>query len=318
MNSIAYCGLACCVCSENVKCVGCQSGGCDIHGWCKNYNCCREKGIAGCWECDDFPCQGGMLDKPRIRAFARFAKEYGTDELTRCLLRNKENGIIYHYNGQLVGDYDKCKTEEGIMTMISHAPASITVHYDTLIDENNDPVRDIQIMREYMDKWDGQVFIDELQLSKDKSVLEIGVGTGRLAVKTVPQCGKFTGIDISPKTIYRAKENLTDLPSVMLICDDFMLHKFDEQFDVIYSSLTFMHISDKLTAINKVAGLLAPYGRFVLSIDKNQEEFIDAGFSKVKVYPDNPDEICGYLKAACLKIEKQFETEFAVVVVTKK
>lgn len=62
MNPIAYCGLACCVCSENNKCVGCQSGGCDIHGWCKNHNCCREKGLNGCWECDDFPCSGSMLD----------------------------------------------------------------------------------------------------------------------------------------------------------------------------------------------------------------------------------------------------------------
>lgn len=118
MNSIAYCGLACCVCSGKDKCVGCQNGGCDVHGWCKNYNCCREKGLNGCWECPDFPCSGNMLDMPRIRAFARFAKEYGTDELMRCLLRNKENGIVYHYDGQLVGDYDKCKTEVEIFNMI--------------------------------------------------------------------------------------------------------------------------------------------------------------------------------------------------------
>ena len=103
-HPIAYCGLACCVCSENDKCVGCQAGGCDIHSWCKNYNCCREKGLNGCWECNEFPCSGGMLDKPRIRAFARFVKEYGENKLVRCLLRNKENGIQYHYAGQLVGD----------------------------------------------------------------------------------------------------------------------------------------------------------------------------------------------------------------------
>ena len=26
MNAIAYCGLACCVCSENKDCIGCQDG----------------------------------------------------------------------------------------------------------------------------------------------------------------------------------------------------------------------------------------------------------------------------------------------------
>ena len=59
-----------------------------------------------------------MLDKPRIRAFAEFAKRYGTDELEKCLLRNKEKGIVYHYKGQLVGDYDRCQTEEEIIEMI--------------------------------------------------------------------------------------------------------------------------------------------------------------------------------------------------------
>ena len=31
-----------------------------------------------------------MLDKPRIRAFAKFARRYGVEELEKCLLRNKE------------------------------------------------------------------------------------------------------------------------------------------------------------------------------------------------------------------------------------
>ena len=118
MKAIAFCGLACCVYSENKGCIGCQDGGCESHGWCKNYNCCKEKGLNGCWECSEFPCTGCMLDKPRIRAFAEFARRYGVEELEKCLLRNKEKGIVYHYEGQLVGDYDKCQTEEEIIEMI--------------------------------------------------------------------------------------------------------------------------------------------------------------------------------------------------------
>lgn len=191
--------------------------------------------------------------------------------------------------------------------------AQVVAHYNTFIDENNAPVDDPEPLRTYMDKWDGQAFIDELQLSKDKSVLEIGVGTGRLAVKVAPMCGSFTGIDISPKTIERAKENLADFQHMTLICNDFLTHQFDELFDVIYSSLTFMHIEDKLTAINKIAGLLKPDGRFVLSIDKNQDDYIDFDCRKIKVFSDNPDDICGYIKAARMKLEKQLETEFAYI-----
>jgi len=119
-NQISYCGLACCVCSENETCVGCRNDGCKGKEWCKNYTCCREKGLNGYWECAEFPCSGGMLDKLRIRAFARFVKEYGEEELVRCLLRNKENGVVYHDKGQLVGDYDKGQTEEEIFAIIKN------------------------------------------------------------------------------------------------------------------------------------------------------------------------------------------------------
>lgn len=47
-------------------------------------------------------------------------------------------------------------------------------HYDKLVDENNDPVHDPKPLRDYMDKWDGQRFIDCMKLDKFKSVLEIG------------------------------------------------------------------------------------------------------------------------------------------------
>lgn len=80
-------------------------------------------------------------------------------------------------------------------------------HYDKLIDENNDPVHDPEPLKAYMDKWDGNEFLSSLKLNKQSSVLEICVGTGRLAVRTAPLCRRFCGIDISPKTINRAAEN---------------------------------------------------------------------------------------------------------------
>ena len=87
--------------------------------------------------------------------------------------------------------------------------------------KKNDPVRDPQVLRDYMDKWDGQIFINSLQLNKNKNVLEIGVGTGRLAIKVIPNCKHFTGIDFSPKTIERAIENLERFDNKTLICGDF-------------------------------------------------------------------------------------------------
>ena len=191
-------------------------------------------------------------------------------------------------------------------------------HYNKLIDENNDPVRDPKPLRDYMDKWDGDKFIESMQLDKSKTVLEIGIGTGRLAIKVAPNCKSLCGIDISEKTIGRATENLSTYQNIKLVCGDFMSCEFEAQFDVIYSSLTFMHIQDKLSAIQKIANLLTNNGLFVLSIDKNQNEYIDMGDRKVKIYPDNPNDIRSYLSISKLKIINEFETDHAYVTVSTK
>lgn len=66
-----------------------------------------------------------------------------------------------------------------------------------------------------------QIILDLMQLDKNKNVLEIGVGTGRIASKVAPHCLQFTGIDISSKTIERARINLADHSNIFLICNDF-------------------------------------------------------------------------------------------------
>lgn len=117
-KGIAYCGLACCLCGHN-SCPGCREDGCKEREWCKNLKCCREKGLSGCWECGEFPCnEKSMLDQKRIRAFARFAKEYGAENLLDCLERNERSGMVYHNPGELKGDYDKPDTEEKIMELL--------------------------------------------------------------------------------------------------------------------------------------------------------------------------------------------------------
>lgn len=187
----------------------------------------------------------------------------------------------------------------------------VRAHYDRLIDENNDPVLDPPELKAYMDLWDGQDFIDRMALAPDKKVLEIGVGTGRLAVHAAPRCGEFYGVDLSEKTLIRAREHLGHLPHVHLICGDFLSCDLPMDFDVIYSSLTFMHIPEKQAAISKAAALLKKGGRFLLSLDKNPSPVIDMGTWQLPVFPDDPGQIRGCLMAADLEIREAYETEMA-------
>ena len=235
--------------------------------------------------------------------------------------------FICHYTEERKALYDKLKADGKYKVYALKDDESLVVntiaddvirHYDLLIDENNDPVHDPKPLQDYMDKWDGQVFIDKMELNKDKSVLEIGVGTGRLAIRVAPLCGEFYGVDISPKTIERAKDNLAKLENVSLTCADFLSYEFGRTFDVVYSSLTFMHIEDKQRAVNKIAGLLNDAGRFVLSIDKNPSEFIDTGTRKIRIFPDTPVEMAECIRTAGLTILYQYDTEFATIFVAQK
>lgn len=111
------------MCSKNETCVGCKNRGCRLVDSCKNFNCCTEKGLAGCWECNEFPCPDSVLDSVRIRAFVRFIREYGEDTLMDCLEKNERKGIIYHYEGELTGDYDRLSTEDEVIALISNGKA---------------------------------------------------------------------------------------------------------------------------------------------------------------------------------------------------
>ena len=129
---------------------------------------------------------------------------------------------------------------------------SVEEHYDLLIQEGNDPANDPPVLQEYMNKWDGHPFINALDLHPEDKVLEVGVGTGRLAKRVLNiGCGHFTGIDISLTTIARAGENLSSWDNKSLICGDFIGYDFNQTFDTIYCSLTLFHFKDKRAFVQK-------------------------------------------------------------------
>ena len=114
-NSISYCGLICCLCSSDGSCDCKANNHCNREG-CFQYECCTERGYSGCWECPDFSCDKDMLKQLRLKTFVKCIREDGIENFSRCILRNLENGILYHRDG-IHGDYD-LDTEEEILYLI--------------------------------------------------------------------------------------------------------------------------------------------------------------------------------------------------------
>lgn len=118
-KGMAYCGLACVLCSEEA-CPGCKAKGQKEGCECTVYQCAVSKGLDGCYECKEFPCSEEMHQNVRNRAFNRFAREFGKDELLNCLHRNFEEGICYHRSGGIAGDYDSRMKEEEVLDFIRY------------------------------------------------------------------------------------------------------------------------------------------------------------------------------------------------------
>lgn len=127
-DSIGYCGLVCKFCHEADKCEGCKSKGncCGRYlskNGCHQYNCCVEKGIKGCWECDIAPCDKDMFSNQhdiRNKTFIKCAKHDGIEKLAEYVLRNKENGIKYGWNK----DYDNLDSEEAVLDLLHNGANS--------------------------------------------------------------------------------------------------------------------------------------------------------------------------------------------------
>ena len=113
---IARCGLACCLCSENVECGGCDSGRCPDRDRCENRRCSRERGISHCYACEE-TCKKGLLSKIKPYGFTLFIKRYGVDRLLDCLEENEKRGIVYHREG-INGDYDDFDDVEKLIEFI--------------------------------------------------------------------------------------------------------------------------------------------------------------------------------------------------------
>ena len=97
VDPIAYCGLSCNHCFLKEGCGSCRSdyNTCSYavscpERVCPNAACCKERGIDGCYECEDLAaCQKGFYangnDGNAIKALAMFIRKYGKKELSSVM-----------------------------------------------------------------------------------------------------------------------------------------------------------------------------------------------------------------------------------------
>jgi 2-polyprenyl-3-methyl-5-hydroxy-6-metoxy-1,4-benzoquinol methylase len=92
------------------------------------------------------------------------------------------------------------------------------------------------------------------------SVLDVGCGLGRLAVKLASANREVTAVDLSPEMITRARKQ----GSATFLCGDFLERDFTaRQFDCVISAAALHHMPEDV-AVPRMVELLRPGGRLVI------------------------------------------------------
>lgn len=92
--------------------------------------------------------------------------------------------------------------------------------------------------------WDGHPFLrqlkDEVQLTKDMSVLDIGCGNGAYSIVIAEKVGKVVGIDLSPKMLAHAETSAkkAGISNTTFLLADFNDVILEDKFDLVFAHMT--------------------------------------------------------------------------------
>jgi ubiquinone/menaquinone biosynthesis C-methylase UbiE len=113
--------------------------------------------------------------------------------------------------------------------------------------------------------------LDVAQLRRGETILDVGCGTGTLALEAyerVGEAGRVVGMDSDPKQIARARSKAGRKHAAI----DFRIGSMDrlefpdQTFDVVLSTMMMHHLSDdaKRRGLAEIARALSPGGRLVV------------------------------------------------------
>lgn len=133
-----------------------------------------------------------------------------------------------------------------------HLDPAYAAGYDRKTGPHFDPTEDVALLR-------------ELGLGETDTLVDLGAGTGALALAAAPACRRVVAVDVSPAMLAVGSEEADrrGIRNVEFVREGFLTYEHrDAPADVVYSRNALHHLPDfwKAIALARIAGFLRPGG----------------------------------------------------------
>ena len=134
----------------------------------------------------------------------------------------------------------------------------------------------------YWDSFEKDQVLPLLGAIKDKQILDVGAGTGRLVSRLVNAGAEVTALDISDVMVSKLKAKSYKLKAIVGDAEDLPFEV--ESFDIVIATFLIVHLKDLERFFDEVYRVLKPGGLFlVTNINQRKAPEIKVGKDLVEV-----------------------------------
>ncbi len=176
----------------------------------------------------------------------------------------------------------------------------------------------------YLNSFEKGKFLSLLPEIKDKKILDVGAGTGRVSLPLALAGAQVTALDVSEKILEVLKRKNKKIATVVGEAENLPFE--NESFDIVTAAFLVVHLKDPKIFFDEVYKVLKPDGLFLVSnINQKEPPVVKTkeGDIQIKSYYHRPEKIREILKDLAFSIEKEemiFESEVWVnqIILAKK
>lgn len=176
----------------------------------------------------------------------------------------------------------------------------------------------------YLNSFEKGKFLSLLLEIKNKKILDVGAGTGRVSLPLALAGAQVTALDISEKILELLKRKNKKITTVVGEAENLPFE--NESFDIVTAAFLIVHLKDPKIFFDEVYRVLKPDGLFLVSnINQKEPPVVKTkeGDIQIKSYYHRPEKIKDSLQDLAFSIEKEemiFESEVWVnqIILAKK